>query len=575
MAGVVRDEAFLNSQLQIAGGSQSRILENLQKNKNTMKSQALAIKIVYGIMLSLLPVMPLIMYFYVLGIPLTPETLTIISVTLIILYLGMTPVYVIILGINTISGFMSGDVFEWVEILPISRSTLRKVEFIVIWRFFDIPLLAVVFVFPILMAWATGSVVVFFVCLGVSVLNAIFLFCVLILVTEKFTRIMKGSGTNSRKASIIRIVAMLGYAIVAGSGFLFINLAIQSIGTIIQSLATMENVGLTNILLSVIPFPFAPAYLIAFIMFPTDHISFPLLGSTLIGICLLVLLTWRMCRLALLKMRNLTSHQARNESLAVQKMPERVEIRPIKPVSPVKALTRKDIASITRDFQGTLFLLFPLLFPFIIFLQAPGPQGSLSLIGNEVAIYNFLLIFLVMLTIMSAGFLISGLLGIEDSGASVLASLPVVPRDQTKAKLKIICTVQLASSLLPMVVFAWQPEIGLLIPLFLAYCPVSMAIVLLTFVTKIRLFGKMRYKYVLEEVNQNRKAWKWVAILGLDGTLLLGLLVLFFFKGDLVTHIGIVVILAASGIAGLFLVLWAINRICPKGSTKSTETTPG
>ncbi len=565
MAGVVRDEVFLDSQIQIAGGNQSRILENLQKNRNATKRQALVVKVVYGCIIGILPIVPLIMFFTVMGIPLIPETLTFISVTVLILYFGMTPLYVIILGVMSTSGFMSGEVFEWVELLPIARSTLQKVQFIVMWRFFDIPLLAVALVLPVLMAWVTGSIVVFIVCLGVSVLYALFLLSILVLITEKFSRIMKGGGTNSRKASVVRTVAMLGYAIGAGSVGLVINLAINSIGTIVQSLATMQNTGLTNIFLSLIPFPFAPAYLITFFLFPTDQISIPLLASTLIGIALLVILTWRLYRLVLVKMRSLKSHQARIEHLVVQKMPERLETRPIKIVSPVKAYTRKDIASLTRNFQGALYLFFPLVFPFVIFLQASGPNnGSLGWLGEEVFIYNYVLIFLILLTIMNAVMLITGVLGIEDSGASILASLPVIPRDQVKAKIMIICTVQLASSLLPMVVFAGQPEIGFLIPIFLAYCPLGMAIVMLTFVTKIHLFGKMRYKYVLEEVNQDRKAWKWVAIVGLDGTLLLGLFVLFFFGGDLITPVGIVAILATSGGAGLPIVLWALNRICPK-----------
>ncbi len=569
MAGVVRDEVFMNSQLQIAGGNQSRILENLQKNRNTMKHQALLVKIIYAIIISLLPSVPLVMYFQVTGIPLTKETLTFISVTSLILYFSITPLYVIILGIISTSGFMAGDVFEWVEILPIPRSTLQKVEFIVMWRFFDIPLLSVVVVFPTLMAWATGSVAVFFVSLGVAVLYAMFLFCILVLITDKFNRIMKGSGTNSRKANIFRAIAMTSYAIVAGSVSLIINLAVQAIGTIIEALATMENAGLINIVLSLIPFPFAPAYLISFFIFPADNLSLPLLTSTLFGICLLVLLTWRLYRVVLMKMRNLTSLQARIEPLAVQKMPERVdvEIRPIKPVSPVKALTRKDITSLTRDFQGFLLLFFPLVFPFVIFLQATGPQGNLSWLGSNVFIYNFLLIFMILLTIMDAIMLVSGLLGIEDSGASILACLPVVPRDQAKAKLKIICTVQLVASLLPLVVFAGEPEIALIIPLFLGFCPLGMSIVLMTFVTKIYLFGQMRYKYALEEVNQGRKALKWAAIVGLDGAILLGLLVLFFFHGDLITPVGIAEILALSGIACLCPVVWALNRMFPKINT--------
>ncbi|OLS15211.1 MAG: hypothetical protein RBG13Loki_1177 [Promethearchaeota archaeon CR_4] len=571
-AGVVRDEAFFDSQLQMAGSGQSRVLEKLQKNKNTMKNQALMVKIVYSVLLGIIPILPIMTFIELEDKILSFENLALSSVVILVLYFGLTTLYMILIGIINLSGFMSGEVFEWLEILPLSRRSLQKVEFTVMWRFFDIPFIVVVVVFPVLMLLVTGNILVFFVCLGASVLTTIFLFCIIVLLTEKFSRIMKGSGTNSRKASVIRTLAMLGYAIASISASLIISQVMNNIGAIINSINMIDNAGTINIVLSVIPFPFAPAYLISLMMSPITSISPPLLWTTLLGFGILILLTWLMYRLVLKKLRNLTSHQGRIESLTPQKSTQPTEIRPIVPVSPVKAFTRKDISSLTRDFQGFLFILFPLIFPFIMFLQAP--TGT-SVGEDTMFLFGFLLVFAIMITVMNSGWLVSALLSMEDSGASILASLPVVPRDQVTAKLKIICTLQLVSSLLPLVIFAGDPQIFLLLQLFLGYCPLGMAIVLLTFALKIRLFGKMRYKYVLEEANPNRKALKWVAMLGLDTVILLGILYLVFSVGDIVGSVGMIVILAGSGGIGLLVVRWLINLMCPKMTTpKSIEVLP-
>jgi hypothetical protein len=526
IANKVRDEAFLESQLQFAGGNQARILERLEKSKNDTKHQETVLKIVYGALLGVIPIVPLYMYFQLIdlfkGGIVAVEVLTFISVLLLVIYFGMVSMYLLILGVQSVSGFMSGDAFQWLEVLPIPKKDLQKVGFIVLWRFFDIPMIVAVLVFPTLMAVATGSVIVFFTCLGASLLNGLFLFCIIILIAEKFNRILKGGETNSRKASIVRVIAMLGVVIVMSSTGLVINVVIQSMGSIITSFASLENAGVVNMLFSIIPFPFATSFLVSLAILPSETIPAPLIISTLVGVLFLVILLWLLCRRVLNRLRNITSHQARMEPTRVKERAEPITVRDIKPIPPVKAYTRKDLTSLTRDFSGAMFLFMPLVYPFVIFL--PAAQGLRVITGVNLSI--FIMLLLMMLSVMSAGMLVSGLLGLEYSGASIIASLPVIPRDQAKAKLKIICTVQLVSSLLPMVLSVGISELIPLIPFFLGYSLLSIDIAMITFAAKLRLFGKLRYKYVLDEANMERKPLKWIAILGLDVAILGGMFLL-------------------------------------------------
>lgn len=577
MASVVRDEAFLDGQLQIAGSSQSRILERLEKSKNDMKRQSNAQKIVYSFLLGILPIMPAMTYVQMTGLLLGSSvqlnTVIFISVLILSIYFGMVFMYILVLGVMAVSGFMSGDVFQWLEVLPIPRKDIQKVGFIVLWRFFDIPMIVVIGTFPTIMALVTGSVLVFFTCLGATLLNSFFLFCILILITEKFSRMLKGSTTNSRKATLLRTLAMLGYVIAMMSIGLVFNLAMQSIGLIITGLTSLENMELANILFSLLPFPFAPSFLVTLTLLPPGIVPAPLLASTVGGVCILAIVTWRLYLRVLSKLRNITSHQARMELFAVQKPVGSVQqMDKITPVSPVKAFSRKDIASLTRDFRGAMYLFMPLIYPFLFILPSIYPLSAGLITG--VQIYIYLLIFMTMLTLLSACMLVSGLLSMEDSGTSIMASLPVIPRDQAKAKLKLICVIQFISSMIPLAISAGLPDIASVALFYFSYCIVSIDIVLLTFVTKVGLFGKLRYKYVLEEANVNRKVQKWLAIVCFDGAVLVGLIIVTINVGFMVSVGGMLLVLSCFGSALLVLLLLVFNKMFPRIDLKKKSETP-
>jgi len=230
---------------------------------------------------------------------------------------------------------------------------------------------------------------------------------------------------------------------------------------------------------------------------------------------------------------------------------------------------RKDFTSLTRDLQGAMYLFMPLVFPFVIFL--PAAQGFQSMTG--INLYMFLLIFLMMLTVMTASMLVAGLLGMEESGASIAASLPIIPRDLVKAKVRIICMIQLLSSLIPIILLVLIPALQALVPFLLAYCLVSVTVVLLLFALKIMLFGKLHYKYVLEEVNTQGKALKWVAIIVVGCAFIGSLLVPIVLLGNLLTPLEIAMLVALIGGIGLIITLVVLHKMFPdiRGRMKSPE----
>ena len=100
--------------------------------------------------------------------------------------------------------------------------------------------------------------------------------------------------------------------------------------------------------------------------------------------------------------------------------------------SPLKAYIRKDLVSSTRDIQSFMFIFFPIFYPLIMILSMMGIFNEFTITTEAILIvWSIILMVYMFIPIM----LIVGFLNIEESGSSTLASLPLVSRDQAKAKI--------------------------------------------------------------------------------------------------------------------------------------------
>ena len=55
-------EIVMEAQVQSTGANQSRLMEKYKKNKNSIKNQAIALKVAYGFLLSFLVILPIVAY---------------------------------------------------------------------------------------------------------------------------------------------------------------------------------------------------------------------------------------------------------------------------------------------------------------------------------------------------------------------------------------------------------------------------------------------------------------------------------------------------------------------------------
>lgn len=567
----VRNEAFFESQMAMAGSNQSRFLEKLEKNKNSMKVQSQVLKIVYAFLLAFLPLIPLFTYFQIrslLGL-FPADSIIFVASLLFSIFFIMQFVYMLVIGITSVGGLLSGEVFNWLETLPIGRKDRQKIAFYALFRFFDIPLIVLVAAFPIIIGIATRNVVLALASLGMSIVNIFFMFTLLLLVSEKITRVLKGGGQNSKKATIVRMGTMLAYVALIMLTSLLLNYAISSVGTLFQRFVTSESRNLINLILSLIPFPFAPAYLISLASIPFSEVSPDLLATTLIGIALLLFLSFRMYRKVLTILHNVTSLEARtvraSKGVPRAEGPGKLEIEPR---APIAAFVRKDLAAATRDIQSFMFLLMPIIFP-IIMVVSGGVAATAGSSTSETVLVIWVLFGIS--TVFSSMMLIGGLLGMEDSGASVLAALPVVPRDQAMAKLRIIITIEVISSLLPALALSFTPNFLLVLGVALLNIPFSLTLLLLGFEMYVYLFGKMKYKYTVEEVNSNLKPFKWAGIIIAVVGIMIAVVIVGFLLGFLFGIIYVLYLLLLVGGAGIVLTLMMFQRMFPKLSRKSSR----
>jgi len=240
------------------------------------------------------------------------------------------------MGIMESSLVMSGLIFNWFETLPISRQRLKKLAYLTIFRSFDIPIIFIVFGFPIAMLIQTQNIFVFIISLGISLVNIVFSFDLLILLGGRLHRVLYSNRTSPKKALMIRLLNILSYIAVILGTIYVIQGVFVSINDIFLSIIDFEQAQITNIIMSTLPYPFNPSYLLSLVINPTQ-ISLNLWISTFVGLALFLLLTYIIHQKASTELSKITNSGSKNTAQMYEK--EEIQVR-IKTRTPVSAFIR-------------------------------------------------------------------------------------------------------------------------------------------------------------------------------------------------------------------------------------------
>ncbi len=564
-------EIVMEAQVQSSGANQARLMEKYKKNKGSIKQQAFAMKVVFAVMLLFVAMLPISTYFQVrdmLSNPLViPDSVLLPGSILFGTFNLMQMLYLIMLGMFAIGAMMSGDAFRWYETLPLSKKRLRKLGFMTVFRNLDVGLITMMLAFPIIIFAFSLNILLALVALMISVINVMFSFSVLVLIAGKISKVLKISEAGSRKATLIRIFTMLSYMVVIFSASIFVQWIATSAGDFFDLMVSSNIPLIVNIIMSLIPFPFSSGYLMTMSMEPSSFT--PILWvSALFGVGISILLTFFTYKKALKAMRSVTSSASleAKQSSSSKIISEKPIIVLIEPRTPVKAFIRKDLSTATRDIQTFMFIIMPFVLPFMVLIPLLMTPTGLMDSFNEgyVTVWALATMYQPMISMM----LTSGFLNMEDTGASILSSLPIRIRDQAKGKLLLMGSIQTISFFLPIILFIGNPDFLSYLFSFISFFPVVLILLLSMFQMKIRFFGRMRYKFVVEEFNPEKKVTKWL-IMGVSQYLIyfafnfMGSILLLFFGPImmfLATFIG--------GIIALGVLLLSFNNMFPKGLEK-------
>jgi len=557
-------EMILDSQLASSGAHQSKVLEKCEKNIKYVRTQAISMKFISALLMVFMPFLSTIMYFEIIENidPFYPiQGRIYVFNFFILLSLVISILYLFLFGLFTTSSLMSGSAFKWLQTLPLSRKDLKKLGFMTLFRNLNVQIIVMIFAFPIILLILTQNIFAFFMCLISSFLMTTFGTSILIIVGEKFSRVFSESNRQSSKANLLRMVSLMGFFFIAfGSSFVMqfgLNAILDLIDVFRLNPPSMD----LNMILSFIPLPFAPGYLVS-LSLVAEQAPLSLWGSTLVGMGLLAGLTFLTYKIAI---KSLSSVATFEIDTSRTKKDGKTKVKPIsievKSTSPIKSYIRKDLISSTRDYQSLIFVLMPLLYPIIMILSMQSAiTGEVSSTFGIMILWAIILIVSQFIPLM----LVGGLLNMEESGSSTLASLPLLPRDQAKAKLVLMLIIHGISMSLMAIVLTFLTQSIIVLILILGSLPLTWAILLFVFQMKVRLFGTMKYKYVLEEVNITNKLVKWVSMVAADVGVCIFILILGFTFFITLGIIYTIVMLFFLGLIGLSVLIYTFTKMFPK-----------
>jgi hypothetical protein len=504
-------EAFTQSQLDMAGSGQTKILEKMQRNTKYMKSQNLGMKFAMILYLGGLIFLPLITFNQIdkVSSTMNQEWVILIGSLSIGIYFALQTIYTIIFGIFFTSSLLSGEVFTWFRTLPLGKKDLQHIGFLTFLRGIDVEVIIIILALPVGILFSTNNLLLTLISLLLSFANVFFSVSLLLILGKKIHNVLQVKNSNSKKATFIRVMVLLSYVFMTSIIGIILQLSLQYLLEIFSDpLLTSEQISIVNLILPVIPFPFAQGYILISLYVDSSGFQNPALLMGFLGFLFFLTIIRKTFR----KGNNLIleSIQSRHEIFEGTQSIATLKDVSILILPPVNAFFKKDKKLATRDIQMMMLMVMPVMLPIIGVLT----MGMTGLPDFEVI--QMMLIINSLYLIMGGIMVSMGTISVETSGATILASLPVIIRDQAKAKMRWLFILVPLSGVIQIVFVIGNSYFTLITGAVLMITPFGIIIAIATLELKVFFFGKLKYKYVLEEVIIRRKILKWVGIFIFD-----------------------------------------------------------
>ena len=501
-------ECSLHSQLTAAGGNQAKFLDGLKKNKHGAYFQSIIMKILIVIYIAALSIIPITSYknlLTALEYGIDSEWVILISGLSQSLFLGLQLTFLIVFSVMFSWGLVSGGPYRWIQTLPFSKKEIERISLLTFIRSMDLPLIAMTLVLPIGTAISSRSILLTLISLLFSLVNVVFNLSIIVILSRKMAQIMESQEKASKRSSVIRIVSVSLYLMSSMLMMYVIQATITKIPDLFfkQTLYS-ETASLISTILSFIPLFFAGGYILTLPALNFSSIPLQQLVGSIVGIVIFIIITYFLLKKALDTLRNISIIQRKEERVDTEKILVS-DIRIIKS-SPVHAFLKRDLVISTRELQMMIYLIMPVLMPLyglmLGFTHNPIGENGLTE-GFCIIIFQ---------AIIFTTTLIVGLTTVASGGTTITSALPISIRDQIKAKIPFFL------GTIPLAYIVWiltritRPNILDVLPFELTFLLVLPIIAVAGMFFKILLFGKLKYKYVLEEVRTKNRIVKYVTV---------------------------------------------------------------
>lgn len=108
--------------------------------------------------------------------------------------------------------------------------------------------------------------------------------------------------------------------------------------------------------------------------------------------------------------------------------------------------------------------------------------------------------------------LVYGILNIESSGKSFIASLPINPREQASAKLILLLTLHTLAVFAPLLIYVTTDKFLISVFATLISLPIAWMFLILTFELRVLFFSKYKEHHIIDETHSENRIYKWVLI---------------------------------------------------------------
>ncbi|MBN2157163.1 MAG: hypothetical protein JW776_14050 [Candidatus Lokiarchaeota archaeon] len=523
LSKILHREVFLDGSIATSGPQKDRLLERIRNSKSYLQTSALMMKIFSAIFALAIYILAFVGMSNV-NPGSVENTIFSLSATIAMVFVFQF-MFVFTYGLIGLIGFFSSSAFKYLRTLPISQKKVQATVYLTFFRLIDWQIISIFIGFPLLsgvVIWMTTKswlkiLLTVTISSIVSFVNVIFLFSLMLSISLYISRKLYRPTGTTKAQTILQIIVTLLYAIVSlGAG-----LAITYLLEIIErGFVIGPNGSLINLLLNFILYPFGLTYLHAIlttgVLIGWNYISVQSILIPIVGFLLTTGFTYLIYRRSMGILSSLT----KDEVYSSKRISSKDFVIKLDVLSPFKAIYKKDITYIFRNFSATLYFIFPILMPLVLLIQIFGtPSTQIYFDFFQIPLFTFFY------SGMTISFGIMAVTAPESETGGLLYILPVKMKDLFRAKRRILYLSMSLSAIAPVLIMLIYPLVGKFpVDAFLPGIIIAINFLIIYFYgSELSLilysvfFGKIRNKYTLQMVNVKKKI----------GKIILGIIILY------------------------------------------------